>query len=689
MPMDLSWAKALFEPAGVAVFGASTQGVKAGNILLANLTAPEAGFKGRVIAVHPTARAIAGVEAVRSLAESGCDADLAVIATPPATVPGILADCAKAGIRAAIVVSGGFAEAGESGRRLQAAVLESARNHGIRLIGPNCFGAVNTGVGLNASIGIGLPRRGGISLFTQSGAYGMAAFAHSEATGCGFAKIVSVGNKLDIDETDVLAYLASDDDTRVIAMLLESFSDGRRLFELARTVTPIKPVVLLKTGRGRAAQRAASSHTAALANDSRVAEAALRQAGVRVVYDGETLLDVAEALDRGGQVAGCRVGVITNSGGVGVELTDLLEREGFEVPALTEPARDALRPFLPALASAANPIDVTTDWARFPEAYGMGVRLLSAGGEVDAIVVVLVQRAAQQQELIDRLIEEIHAARQRRERVPVFVCWLASASAEPCIRRLHEAAIPCFRGAERTARAMAHCRSEFGVQAPPSPLPKPQDDGRSRWLSMAEAFETVRDASLPVARFGLCGSLAEAAASARELGYPVVLKADRPGLLHKTEAGAVRMGIAGEDELCAAWADFDSRLGSGGSVIQEQVSGGVELAVGGYRDAGFGPIILFGLGGTWIEVVRDFALKLAPLSQAGAYAMMDELRFRTVLDGVRGSPGVDRESLAQLLVRVSAWFWESSWVEEFDFNPVIAGERRLSIVDVRIKVRTD
>ncbi|WP_022949746.1 acetate--CoA ligase family protein [Methylohalobius crimeensis] len=688
--MDLSWSKALFEPAGVAVFGASAQRLKAGNVLLANLTAPEAGFKGRVIAVHPTAQAIAGVGAVRSLAESGCDADLALIATPPATVPGILADCAKAGIRVAVVVSGGFAEADEGGQRLQAAVLESARSHGIRLIGPNCFGAVNTGVGLNASIGIGLPRRGGISLVTQSGAYGMAAFARSEATGCGFAKIVSVGNKLDIDETDVLAYLANDDDTRVIAMLLESFSDGRRFFELARTVTPIKPVVVLKTGRGRAAQRAASSHTAALADDWRVAEAALRQAGVRVVYDGETLIDVAEALDRSGPAADRRVGVITNSGGVGVELVDLLEREGFEVPALTEPTREALLPFLPPLASAANPIDVTTDWARFPEAYGMGVRLLSTGGEVGAIVVVLVQRAAQQQALIDRLIEEIHAARQRCERIPVFVCWIASAGAEFCIRRLHEAAIPCFRSAKRTARTMAHCRSRLGVQAAPPPtLPKPQDDGSSGWLSMAEALETIRHAGLPLARFGLCGSVAEAAASARELGYPVVLKADRPGLLHKTEARAVWLGIADEDELRAAWTDFDSRLGSGGSVVQEQMPDGVELAVGGYRDAGFGPVVLFGIGGTWIEVLRDFALRLAPLGRADACAMMDELRLRTVLDGVRGSPGVDRQNLAQLLVRVSIWFRQSSWVEEFDFNPVIAGERELSIVDVRIKVRTE
>ncbi|HYE34318.1 acetate--CoA ligase family protein [Methylocaldum sp.] len=689
--MDLSWAKALFEPTGVAVFGASAQHVKAGNVLLANLTAPEAGFQGRVVAVHPTAQAIGGVSAVRSIAEFGHGVNLAVIATPPATVPGILADCAKAGIRAAIVVSGGFAEAGEDGQRLQASMLESARTHGIRLIGPNCFGAVNTSFGLNASIGVGMPRKGGISLFTQSGAYGMAAFARSEMTRCGFAKIVSVGNKADVNEADILAYLASDGETRVIAMLLESFSDGRRLFELARTVTPIKPVVLLKTGRGQAAQRAASSHTAALADDWRVAEAALRQAEVRVVYDGETLIDVAEALDRGGQVAGRRVGVITNSGGVGVELADLLEREGSEVPALAEPTRDALRPFLPVLASTANPIDVTTDWLRFPESYGMGVRLLSSSGEVDAIVVVLVQRAAQQRDVIDRLIVEIHAARERHEQVPVFVCWLASTSAEPGIRRLQDAAIPCFRGAERVARVIAQCRSQLGEQVPPRTLPKPgeQDTGLSGWLSMAEALAAVRDADLPLARFGACGDLGQAAASARELGYPVVLKADRPGLLHKTEARAVRVDIADEDELRAAWADFDRRLGSGSSVVQEQASGGVELAVGGYRDAGFGPVVLFGIGGVWIEVLRDFSLRLAPLNLAEAHAMMDELRFRMVLDGVRGSPAIDREALAHLLVRVSAWFEKSAWLEEFDFNPVIAGEQGLSIVDARIKVRTD
>jgi acyl-CoA synthetase (NDP forming) len=691
MSMDLSWAKALFEPAGVAVFGASAQGVKAGNVVLANLTAPEAGFQGRVVAVHPTAPAIGGVHALRSIAESGHAVDLAVIATPPATVPGILADCAKAGIRTAIVVSGGFAEAGENGRQAQASLLESARTHGIRLIGPNCFGAVNTGVGLNASIGIGLPRRGGISLFTQSGAYGMAAFARSEATRCGFAKIVSVGNKADVNEADILAYLAGDGETRVIAMLLESFADGRRLFELARTVTPSKPVVLLKTGRGQAAQRAASSHTAALADEWRVAEAALRQAGVRVVYDGETLLDVAEALDRGGQVAGRRVGVSTNSGGIGVELVDLLEREGFEVPALSEPTRNALRPYLPALASATNPIDVTTDWLRFSESYGMGVRLLSSSREVDAIVVVLVQRAAQQQDVIDRLIEEIHAARQRHEPVPIFVCWLASASAEPGIRRLQEAAIPCLRGAERVARAMAQCRSRSGEREQPQTVstPEKKDDEPSGWLSLAQAFGVVRDAGFPLARFVVCGGVAEAVESAREFGYPVVLKADRPGVLHKTEAQAVRVGIANEDELRAAWADFDRRLGQGGAMVQAQASGGVELAVGGYRDAGFGPVVLFGIGGVWIEVLRDFSLRLVPLSLAEAHAMLDELRFRTVLGGVRGSPAIDREALARLLVRVSAWFEKAAWVEEFDFNPVIAGEGGLKLVDARIRVRPE
>lgn len=687
--MSMTWAKALFEPASVAVFGASAQQRKAGNVILANLTAPDARFKGQVIAVHPTAKAIDGVAAVRSITELDRTADLAVIATPPDTVVGILSDCAKSGIRAAIVVSGGFAEAGDGGRNLQQSVVKAAQANGIRLLGPNCFGVVNTSFCLNASIGIGMPRKGGISLFTQSGAYGMVAFARSEATRCGFAKIVSVGNKADIGEVDILEYLAGDDDTHVIAMLLESFSDGRRLFELARSVTRIKPVVVLKTGWGQAGQRAASSHTAALVDNWRVAEAALRQSGVRVVFDGETLIDVAEALDRGGNVKGRRVAVVTNSGGVGVELTDLLERKGSHVPTLSQPTRNAIRPCLPALASDVNPIDVTTDWARFSEAYGTSTRLLSSSGEVDAILVVLVQRAAEKLDVVDRLIEEIRTARERGEHVPVFVCWLASASAEPSIRRLHEAGIPCFRGTGQVARVIAHCRSPHCEQERPWTVPSGRAEGGDsvKWLSMAVALDTAQDAGFPLARFSSSNNVAQAVESACRVGYPVVLKADRPGLVHKTEAQAVRVGIANEEALRATWADFDRRLGSGSAVIQEQVPAGVELAVGGYRDASFGPVILFGIGGVWIEVARDFSLRLAPLNRDDADAMINDLRLRAVLDGVRGSGAIDRKALAELLVSVSTWFFESLWVEEFDFNPVIAGEQGLSVVDVRIRPR--
>ena len=362
-----TWQDALFAPRRIAVVGASATPGKAGHLFLSNLAQRDAGFGGEIIAIHPSAIEVLGYPAYPSLASTPEPVDLAIIVTPPATVPAVIEDCGRARVPVAVVITGGFAEIGPQGVELQGSLVRVASAAGVRLIGPNCFGVINAYTGLNASLSLGLPRKGGVSLVTQSGAYGMAAYSRSIEEGVGFAKIVALGNKADIDETDLLQFLACDPETKVIALLLEAIAEGRRLFEVA--VATKKPIVVLKTGRSPNARRAAASHTAALSSEGSVALAALRQAGVHVVEDGLTLLSVAAALERQPPLKGRRIGLITNSGGTGVELTDLLEAKGLMVPALSPTLQVAIAKVLPPQGSAVNPVDVTTDWSRFAQMY--------------------------------------------------------------------------------------------------------------------------------------------------------------------------------------------------------------------------------------------------------------------------------------------------------------------------------
>lgn len=360
-----AWQKALLGPRRVALVGASATPGKLGHLFMRNLTAETAGFRGEVVGVHPTLTEILGRAAYPDVVSVPGAVDLAIVVAPPKQVPAIAEDCARARVPVVVVITGGFAEAGAEGAALQDRAVSAARAGGVRLIGPNCFGVINTRAGLNGSLGMGMPESGGIALFTQSGAYGMAAFNRSREEQIGFSSVIACGNEADLDETDALEAFADDPETRVIAMLLESIGDGRRFFETAREVAARKPIVVLKTGRGEAGRRAAASHTAALASDTAVTSAALRQAGVHVVEDGLTLLDLAAALDRQPPLAGRRVAIITNSGGTGVELADLMEARGLEVPPLSQPLRTAIGKEIPAYGSAVNPIDVTTDWQRF------------------------------------------------------------------------------------------------------------------------------------------------------------------------------------------------------------------------------------------------------------------------------------------------------------------------------------
>ena len=683
-----SWDQALFAPSRVALVGASATPGKLGHLFMQNLIAPQLGFKGEVVAVHPKLTEILDRPAYSSLAAVPGGADLAVIVAPPGEVPGIMEDCAVARVPVAVIISGGFAETGTEGRLLEESIVATARAAHVRLIGPNCFGVISASAGLNASLGMGMPSRGGIALFTQSGAYGMAAFMRSQEDFIGFSRVVACGNKADLDETDMLRAFGEDPETRVIAMLLESISDGRRFFEAAREIAPRKPIVVLKTGRGEAGRRAAASHTAALATNTAVSLAALRQAGVHVVEDGLTLLDLAAAIDRQPPLAGRRIAIITNSGGTGVEIADLIEARGLQVPRLSEALQSAIRPVLPAYGSAANPIDVTTDWRRFPEMYGTSLEALLSSDEVDAVVPVLLQRSALMPEVADRVIAGVKAARERGSTKPVHVCWVAPEAAAENRRRLLVAGIPCHAWPARTAYILALTAQAGGITAQAEAsrsIARPPVADQGGWLPSDLAFNLLAGFGLPVAPWRLAMSRAEAITAAEALGLPVVLKAERAGLIHKSDSGGVRLGLATLAAVGEAYDDVAARLELPEVLLQRQARTGVELVLGMHRDANFGPVVMAGLGGIWIEALGDVALRLAPFNDAEALSMLDELKGRSLLMGCRGQPAVDLHALAHLIAELSKWIAGAPWLEELDANPVIANADGFIIVDVRMR----
>lgn len=684
-----AWARGLFEPESVAIIGASDQPDSLGRLFVQNLVAS---YRGELYLVHPSRRTIANRTAYPSLGDTPRAIDLAVILVPPQAVEGVIDACIARSVRAAVIISGGFAETGPQGVRLQQRIADKARAAGLRLVGPNCFGIINTANGLNASLGLGLPAPGGVSLVTQSGAYGMAAFTCSQQGEIGFAKVLALGNRSDINEVEALRFLGEDLETRVIAMLLESVSDGRAFYQAACETTARKPVIVLKTGRTRSAQRAAASHTAALADEYAITAAALRQAGMRLVEDGRSLLDVAAALDQQPPLQGRRVGIITNSGGVGVELTDLLEEHGLEVPPLSSALQDRLTRHLPAYGSATNPIDVTTDWPRFPEMYGASLRALLASEEVDAVIAVLLHRSALAPEVGAALIAEWKQARRSGCGKPLHVCWVAGREAEGNRECLVRAGVPCHTWTRNTASTLAHClepQRHPMVEGPAQGLPRPRSLTEDGWVATAELFGLLESAGLPVVPYRIVEDRQEAVAAATAVGFPVVVKGIRPGWVHKFKAGAVVLNLSGPEALAEALLQREGSLGPGPYLIQAQVGAGSEWLLGAIQDGDYGPVVLFGPGGVWAEALKDVTLRLAPFGEEEALSMITNIRCPQFLEGLGLSAPVDRQALARLLARLSTWVASMPGLRELDLNPVIFNAQGLHIVDARMRVATD
>jgi acetyltransferase len=682
--------RAVFEPGRVALVGASARQGSVGDVLWRNLS----GFPGEVVPVTASVPEIDGHATYPSLAEVPGQVDLAVVAVPASAVPQVIRDAGAKGVPAAIVITGGFAEAGEEGARLQEELMTAAREGSVRIVGPNCLGVQNCDLPLNASISSGIAGgggggAGGISLVTQSGAYGMAVHSLGVDERLRFAKMFAAGNKADFTEAELVRYLGADPASRTLCFFLESLRDGRDFFEAASRVTHDKPVIVAKTGRSAAGRRAAWSHTAALAGSERVWRAAFEQAGVVSVRSGLEMIDVARVLDGQPLPDGGRIGIITNSGGTGVELSDLLADEGLTVPELSAELRDKTGALLPAFASSVNPVDMTPVWQQYTDLYPALIELLARSGEVDTVVAVLLQRAANEQ-VASAVRDAVARLRSDRVDVPVCVCWIAPRSARAGADLLAEAGVPCLEWPERTARAIGHATryaaARIRVDPPPAPnrplaLPSLSDGN----LPVDKAEQLLNAAGIRTVPGKIVAHVADARRAAADFGYPCVAKVVHDTLVHKSDAGGVRLGLRDAEQITAAVTDLLA-LAPGARVLVQPQCAGIEMVIGGIRDPQFGPSVLAGLGGVFVEAIDDVAVGIAPLSQIQAARLLAGLRGHAILTGFRGAPPVDLDALSGLLSAVGDLMVAMPEVTEIDLNPVLAAPEGCLAVDWRVRI---
>ena len=693
----------LFEPRSVAVVGASARPETIGRALIDNLV--RAGFSGAIYPVHPTAGEIAGRPAFASLSACPGPIDLAVIAVPARAVEGVLEEAAQLGIRGAVVISSGFAEVGGEGRATEKRLREIARSAGMRMVGPNCMGLLNTDptVRLDVTFSPVAPPPGNVSMLSQSGALGLAIIDHARRLDIGIAQFISVGNKADVSGNDLLSCWMDDPRTRVIALYLESLGNPRKFARLAPRVARKKPIVAVKSGRSAAGSRAASSHSAALASVDIGVDALFAQAGVIRTTTLEELFDVAALLSSQPVPGGRRVAVVTNAGGPGILLADACEAHGLSRPSLAPETLDRLRAFLPPQAGLSNPIDMIASAS--PADYERAIEVVAADPVVDALVVVYVPP------LVTRP-EEIAAAIARGAGTvpadkPVACVFLSTRGTPEALSRGPRGKLPSYSFPENAAIALAHAtrygewrRRPTGTVMHLGPAEERAvrevigaggDSSEKRWLAPEIALDLLSRAGIRVAAWRRTEPVPDAAADAAEtVGFPVVLKAIAPGLLHKTEAGGVALGLGSRAAVLAAASAMRDRIGAAveGFLIQEQVRAGVEALVGITTDPSFGPLVVAGLGGVQVELLRDVAVRLTPLSDLDADQMLAHLRASKLLDGFRGAPPADRAALVEVIRRVAALAEIAPEIAELDLNPVIVlprGEGAI-VADARIRV---
>jgi acetyl coenzyme A synthetase (ADP forming)-like protein len=691
-----------FTPNSIAVIGASTKTHKLGYAVLDNLV--NGGFlieDRHVYPINPKAETILDLPAYPSVNDVPGPIDLAVIVIPYPLVPGALRTCGEKEIPAAIVISAGFREAGMEGLQRERELIEIAQEYNIRLIGPNCLGVIDTVTPMNASFSAGLPPGGPMAFMSQSGALGTAILDWAQAGRLGLSKFVSLGNKADVSETDLLLAWQDDPHSRVILCYIEGLPDGQEFIRVARQVSKKVPIVVLKSGITQAGSRAVSSHTGSLAGSEQAYQAAFHQAGVLRADSLQDLFDFALGFGYLPPLRGDRIAIITNAGGPGILATDALERAGLRLARFEPECIRELEQFLPDAASAANPVDLLGD--AMSDRYRFALDQISADPHVDGILVILAPQALTDIAETAKVVAEVAG----KVDIPVLTCFMGEAQVKVGTEILETHNVPNYSFPERAAMVLKGMSTFRGYQAQPIPtfetfevdrtlvrqtLDGALSEGRVT-IGDAEARDILTAYGLKIPASELAETDDQAVEIANRIGYPVVLKVASPDILHKTDVGGVKVGLQNPTEIRDAFDLItyraqrylpEARLW--GCLVQKMAPPGLEVLIGMNRDPQFGPLVTFGLGGIYVEILKDASFRIAPFSCGEAEDMLKEIRAHALLDGVRGEPPTDKTAVVDALLRIAQLVTDFPEILELDINPFIVYEEGLGGISIDMRL---
>ena len=699
--MDQRALHAFFAPRTVAVIGASATPGKVGHSVVVNMLA--AGFKGRLFPVNPKGGNIEGLAVARSVSELPGGIDLAVIAVPRPHVLPALEELATSGLKSAIVITSGFREVGREGFDLELRMAELARAHGIALLGPNSLGMMNTAQGVNASFSATQPLPGDLAFLSQSGALCVSILDWARGENIGFSKFVSLGNKAVLDETDMLRYLGADPASKVILGYIENVEHGEEFLRTARQVCRTKPVILLKAGSTAAGAKAASSHTGAIAGSDKAYDTAFRQSGIVRARDVESLFCLAEAFANLPLPKGPNVAVVTNSGGPGILAADACEKTRLNMARLTPETIQRLQALLPPYAAVYNPVDIIGD--ANAERYRKALEIVLDDPLVHAVLLLLTPTATVEIEATATFVAHL----ARRSEKPVVACLMGRTHVAEGRRILRAAGLPCYAFPEPAMRSIEAMYSYAQWRQKPVPVyesPSRDVDAAGRVIREAlvrgqneivefQGRDVLAAYNLATPRTVLCRSSEEAVAAARDMNGPVALKIASPQISHKTDVHGVVLNLAGEAAVRQAFWDITTRTQRlrpdayiAGCLVQEMAPRDAqEVIIGFKRDEQFGPLLMLGLGGIHVEILKDVAFHLNPLSRDEAFGMIRSIRSYMLLKGVRGTPSVDLNALADVLLALSALAQDFPQVYEAEFNPVLVNHERALVADMRMTLR--
>lgn len=686
-------------PASVAVIGASRDENKLGHAVLKNLL--ECGYEGQVYAINPKAQEILGQRTYASVLAVSGDLDLAVIVIPDRFVAGALEECGQKGVKGVIVITAGFREMGGEGIKKEKVLVDIVRRYDMRMLGPNCLGIIDTVCPLNASFAIGMPRQGDIAMMSQSGALLLAILDWALGAEVGFSRFVSLGNKADIDETDLLQLWDEDPHSKVIVAYLEGITDGPKFMEIAQQVNRETPIIAIKAGTSDAGARAVSSHTGTLAGSEKAYDAAFKQAGITRADSVEELFDYAHAFAQAAPIKGEKIAVVSNAGGAAIMATDALDRAQLTLTSFQRETIELLQNRLPPGSNSLNPVDVRGDADQ--ERYRFALETVLRDENVDGVIAILIPQAVTKVAETARVIADVVQGQDK----PVLPCFMGQHMAEIGIDILRDRSIPNYHYPERAVDAMRAMVERWRwLERPPRKietfdvrrddvqrtLARVRADGRLT-VGDAEGREIMEAYGIAIPRAQLASNPDQAVEIAQTIGYPVVMKITSPDILHKTDIGGVKLNLVGDsdvrdtfDLLMYRASRYMPQADIWGALVQEMVPQGKEVIIGINRDPQFGPMLLLGLGGIYVEVLKDVSLRIAPVARWVAEEMITDLRSYPLLRGFRGEKPSDLQAITECMLRVSQFAVDFPEIVELDINPLMVHEEGKGAVAIDMRL---